>query len=101
VDAYNTFGEITYLNKAEEVFRFIKKNSLDKDPLYTPIKRGVRRVDWIFGRLFQFWPMLVLKLYGSNMTVYLILDFAQKHGIKLQKQICYENSGITVHRIMN
>ncbi|WP_246995153.1 thioredoxin domain-containing protein [Arenibacter sp. F26102] len=92
VDAYNAFGEITYLDKAEDVFRFIEKNSLDKNQLVHTFKKGSKKSDG-FLEDYSFLANASLKLYGSTMdSTY--LDFAKNMNQIAKTKFADENSGM-------
>ena len=92
VDAYNTFGEIAYMEKAEAIFSFIEKNSLDKDQLVHTYKKGGKKSDG-FLEDYSFLANACLKLYGSTMTSK-YLDFAKKMNQIAKIKFTDENSGM-------
>jgi uncharacterized protein YyaL (SSP411 family) len=92
VDAYNVFKEAAYLEKAEEVFRFIEKNSLEKDRLMHTYKKGSKKNDG-FLEDYSFLANASLKLYSTTMSNS-YLDFAKKMNRLAQYKFLDEDSGM-------
>lgn len=92
VDAYNTFGEAAYLEKAEEVFRFLKDKGLRGDHLVHSYKEG-SKVDHGFLEDYAFLANASLKLYSTTMSEE-YLKIAQKLTQIAQKKFKDEASGM-------
>ncbi len=92
MDAYNVFKDAAYLEKAEGVFRFIEKNSLDKDQLIHTYKKGSKKSDG-FLEDFSFLANASLKLYSTTMSPS-YLDFAKKLNQIAQDKFADEESGM-------
>ncbi len=92
VDAYNTFGEASYLEKAEEVFRFLKEKGLKGDHLIHSYKEG-SKVDHGFLEDYAFLANASLKLYSTTMSEE-YLKIAQKLTQIAQDKFNDEASGM-------
>jgi hypothetical protein len=92
VDAYSVFGEKTYLDRAEDIFRFIEKNSLDKDQLIHTYKKGSKKSDG-FLEDYSFLANASLKLYSATMSDS-YLGFAKKINQMVQNKFTDANSGM-------
>ena len=92
VDAYNAFGEVSYLEKAEEVFHFLKKNGLKGDHLVHSYKKG-SKIDQGFLEDYAFLANASLKLYSSTMADE-YLEFAQKLMEVAQDKFKDDHSGM-------
>ena len=92
VDAYNVFNESAYLEKAEDVFRFIEKNSLNKDQLIHTYKKGSKKSDG-FLEDYSFLANASLKLYSTTMSNS-YLDFAKEMNQMAKDKFADENSGM-------
>ena len=75
VDAYNAFGESSYLDRAEEVFGFLKKNSYSKSGLLHTYKKGSKKKDG-FLEDYAFLANASLNLYSTVLNPS-YLDFAK------------------------
>ncbi|MDX1365705.1 MAG: thioredoxin domain-containing protein, partial [Arenibacter latericius] len=92
VDAYNTFGEASYLEKAEEVFRFLREKGLKGDHLIHSYKEG-SKVDHGFLEDYAFLANASLKLYSTTMSEE-YLKIAQKLTQIAQDKFNDEASGM-------
>ncbi|XHP75102.1 Cellobiose 2-epimerase [Arenibacter antarcticus] len=92
VDAYHAFGEVSYLEKAEEVFNFLQQNGLKGDHLVHSYKKG-SKTDHGFLEDYAFLANASLKLYSATMSDK-YLDFAKKLTQIAQTKFNDEASGM-------
>ncbi len=75
LEAYKTFGDEIFLDRAENTFQFLKEKSLIGGQLIHTYKKGSRRVD-VFLEDFAFLANAALNLYSTTLQIK-YLNFAE------------------------
>jgi len=92
IASYEAFGQKEHLDKAEAIFKFLRKNSYADEKLIHSYKKGSQRKEG-FLEDYAFLADASLSLYGATMNVN-YLDMAQELNEKVLKKFSDEATGM-------